>query len=31
MGRKEEMIIEVTEKDQNKLLITEQKEGPFQY
>lgn len=31
MGRKEEMIVEVTEKDQNKLLITEQKEGPFQY
>jgi ligand-binding SRPBCC domain-containing protein len=31
MGRKEEMIIEVTEKDQNKLLINEQKEGPFQY
>jgi len=31
MGRKEEMIIEVTEKDQNKLLVTEQKEGPFQY
>jgi ligand-binding SRPBCC domain-containing protein len=31
MGREGEMIIEVTEKDQNKLLVTEQKEGPFQY
>jgi uncharacterized protein YndB with AHSA1/START domain len=31
MGREEEMIIEVTEKDQNKLLVTAQKEGPFEY
>ena len=31
MGREEVMIIEVTQKDQNKLLLIEQKEGPFQY
>ena len=29
MGRKDEMILEVTEKEQNKRLVTEQKEGPF--
>jgi ligand-binding SRPBCC domain-containing protein len=31
MGREEEMIIEVTEKDQNKLVVTAQKEGPIEY
>src|SRR5215216_6540836 len=29
MGREDEMILEVTEKEQNKRLVTEQKEGPF--
>ena len=29
MGREEEMILEVTDKEQNKRLVTEQKEGPF--
>ena len=29
MGRKDEMILEVTENEQNKRLVTEQKEGPF--
>ena len=29
MGREDEMILEVTEKEQNKRLITKQKEGPF--
>ena len=29
MGRKDEMILQVTEKEQNKRLVTEQKEGPF--
>ena len=28
MGRKDEMILEVTENEQNKRLVTEQKEGP---
>jgi ligand-binding SRPBCC domain-containing protein len=30
MGKKEEMTIEVTEKDQNNRLVTRQTEGPFQ-
>ena len=30
MGKSEEMTIEVTEKDQNKRLVTRQTEGPFQ-
>jgi len=29
MGREDEMILEVTEKEQNKSLVTQQKEGPF--
>jgi ligand-binding SRPBCC domain-containing protein len=29
MGREDEMILEVTDKEQNKRLVTEQKEGPF--
>jgi ligand-binding SRPBCC domain-containing protein len=29
MGREDEMILEVTEKEQNKKLVTQQKEGPF--
>ncbi|HJT84643.1 MAG TPA: SRPBCC family protein [Nitrososphaeraceae archaeon] len=29
MGREEEMTLEVIEKEQNKRLVTEQKEGPF--
>jgi ligand-binding SRPBCC domain-containing protein len=29
MGREDEMILEVTEKEQNKRLVTQQKEGPF--
>ena len=28
-GREDEMILEVTEKEQNKRLVTQQKEGPF--
>lgn len=29
MGREDEMILEVTDKEQNKKLVTQQKEGPF--
>ena len=29
MGKRDEMILEVTEKEQNKRLVTQQKEGPF--
>jgi hypothetical protein len=29
MGKRDEMIFEVTEKEQNKRLLTQQKEGPF--
>ena len=29
MGRKDEMILEVTEKEENKRLVTQQKKGPF--
>ena len=29
MGREDEMILEVTDKEQNKRLVTEQKESPF--
>ncbi len=29
MGREDEMILEVIEKEQNKRLVTQQKEGPF--
>ena len=29
MGREDEMILEVTENEQNKRLVTQQKEGPF--
>ncbi|HET7642108.1 MAG TPA: SRPBCC family protein [Nitrososphaeraceae archaeon] len=29
MGREDEMILEVTNKEQNKILVTQQKEGPF--
>ena len=29
MGKEDEMILEVTEKEQNKRLVTQQKEGPF--
>lgn len=29
MGREDEMILEVSDKEQNKRLVTEQKEGPF--
>ncbi len=29
MGREDEMVLEVTEKEQNKRLVTQQKEGPF--
>jgi uncharacterized protein YndB with AHSA1/START domain len=29
MGKEDEMILEVTDKEQNKRLVTEQKEGPF--
>ena len=31
MGREDEMILQVTDKEQNKRLITEQKDGPFKY
>jgi ligand-binding SRPBCC domain-containing protein len=31
MGKEEEMIVEVTDKEQNKRLVTEQKTGPFKY
>ena len=31
MGKRDEMTIEVTEKDQNNRLVTRQTEGPFQY
>ena len=30
MGKKDEMILEVAQKEQNKRLITRQTEGPFQ-
>ena len=29
MGREDEMILEVSDKEQNKRLVTEQKNGPF--
>ena len=29
MGRTDEMILEVSDKEQNKRLVTEQKDGPF--
>ena len=29
MGKEDEMILEVSDKEQNKRLITEQKDGPF--
>jgi uncharacterized protein YndB with AHSA1/START domain len=29
MGKEDEMILEVTDKEQNKKLVTQQKEGPF--
>ena len=29
MGKEDEMILEVTDKEQNKILVTQQKEGPF--
>ncbi len=29
MGKEDEMILEVIEKEQNKRLVTQQKEGPF--
>jgi ligand-binding SRPBCC domain-containing protein len=29
MGREEEMILQVTDKEESKRLVTEQKEGPF--
>lgn len=29
MGREDEMLLEVTGKDKNNKLVTEQKEGPF--
>lgn len=29
MGKKDEMILEVTEKEQNKRLVTRQTDGPF--
>ena len=31
MGRENEMILEVTDKEQSKRLVTEQKESPFNY
>ncbi|HET8793648.1 MAG TPA: SRPBCC domain-containing protein [Nitrososphaeraceae archaeon] len=31
MGQEAEMIVEVTDKEQNKRLVTEQKPGPFKY
>ena len=30
MGKREEMILEVSQKEQNKRLVTKQTEGPFQ-
>ena len=30
MGKKDEMLLEVVQKEQNKRLITKQTEGPFQ-
>ena len=30
MGKKDEMLLEVVEKEQNKRLVTKQTEGPFQ-
>ena len=29
MGKQEEMVVEVTEKEQNKRLVTRQTQGPF--
>ena len=29
MGKEDEMILKVSDKEQNKRLVTEQKEGPF--
>jgi ligand-binding SRPBCC domain-containing protein len=29
MGKRDEMILEVTEREKNKRLVTQQKEGPF--
>ena len=29
MGREDEMILEVIDKEQNKILVTQQREGPF--
>ena len=31
MGREEEMILQVTDKEDSKRLVTEQKEGPFKF
>lgn len=31
MGREDEMIIQVTDKEESKRLVTEQKEGPFKF
>ncbi len=31
MGREEEMILQVTDKEERKRLVTEQKEGPFKF
>ena len=31
MGKEDEMILEITDKEQNNKLITEQKDGPFKY
>jgi len=30
LGKREEMIIEVTQKEQNKMVVTRQTEGPFE-
>ena len=31
MGREEEMILQVTDKEESKRFVTEQKEGPFKF
>jgi ribosome-associated toxin RatA of RatAB toxin-antitoxin module len=31
IGKEEELIVQVTDKEQNKRLVTEQKIGPFKY
>jgi len=31
MGKEAEMVVEVTDKEQNKRLVTEQKSGPFKH